>query len=51
MSMSSKTTQFSLEWFSFVKQLAVLIEEHLDVGPMFLGSTGFKKHVPSHAPA
>ena len=29
MSMSSKTTPFSLELFSFVKQLA----EHLDLGP------------------
>ena len=28
-----KTTQFSLELFSFVKQLAGLIEEHLDLGP------------------
>ena len=51
MSVSSKTTQFSLEWFSFVKQLDVLIEEHLDLGPMFLGSTGLKKHVSSQAPA
>ena len=29
--MSSKTTPFSLEWFSFVKQLAGLIEEHSDL--------------------
>ena len=29
MSMSSKTTPFSLEQFSFVKKLA----EHLDIGP------------------
>ena len=43
MSMSSKTTQFSLECFSFIKQLAVLIEEHSEIGPMFLGSIGFKK--------
>ena len=32
MSMSSKTTQFSLELFSCVKQLTGLIEEHLDLG-------------------
>ena len=32
-SMSSKTTPFSLEVFSFFKQLAGLIEEHLDLGP------------------
>ena len=31
--MSSKTTPFSLELFSFFKQLAGLIEEHLDLGP------------------
>ena len=31
--MSSKTTPFSLELFNFVKQLAGLIEEHLDLGP------------------
>ena len=48
MSMSSKTTPFSLELFSFVKQLAGLIEEHLDLGPT---STGFKKHLPTHVPA
>ena len=35
MSMSSKTTPFSLELFCcyFFKQLAGLIEEHLDLGP------------------
>ena len=32
MSMSSKTTQFSLELFSYVKQLAGLIEGQLDLG-------------------
>ena len=32
MNMSSKT--FSVELFSFVKQLAGLIHEHLDLGPM-----------------
>ena len=32
MSMGSKTTP-SLELFPFVKQLAGLIEEHLDLGP------------------
>ena len=34
MSMSSKTTPYSLELFPFVKQLAGLVGEH--------GSTGFK---------
>ena len=38
MSMSSKTIPFSLELFSFVKHLAGLIEEHLDLGPMYHGS-------------
>ena len=33
MSMSSKTTSCSMELFPFVKQLAGLIEEHLDLGP------------------
>ena len=33
MSMSPKTTPFSLELFSFFKQLAVLIKEHLDLAP------------------
>ena len=33
MSMSLKTTPCSLESFPFVKQLAGLIEEHLDLGP------------------
>ena len=33
MSMSPKTTLFSLESFSFFKQLAGLIEKHLDLGP------------------
>ena len=33
MSMSPKTTPFSLEFFSFFKQLTGLIEEHLDLGP------------------
>ena len=33
MSMSPKTSPFSLELFSFFKQLAELIEEHLDLGP------------------
>ena len=42
MSMSSKTTPFSLELFSFVKQLAGLIEEHLDLGLTYQRSTGFK---------
>ena len=37
MSMSSKTTPFSLELFSFVKKLAGLIEEHLDLGPAMVG--------------
>ena len=32
-SMSPKTTPFSLELFSFFKQLTGLIEEHLDLGP------------------
>ena len=40
--MSSKTIPFSLELFSFVKQLAGLIEEQLDLGPTYYGSTGFK---------
>ena len=31
--MSSKTTPCSLELFSLVKQLAGLIEGHLDLGP------------------
>ena len=44
MRMSSKTTPFSLELFSFVKQLAELIEEHLDLGPTFHGSACFEKH-------
>ena len=33
MSMSLKTTPFSLKLFSFFKPLAGLIEEHLDLGP------------------
>ena len=33
MSMNSKMTPCSLEWFPFVKQLAGLIEGHLDLGP------------------
>ena len=41
MRMSSKTTPFSLEVLPFVKQLAGLIEEHLDLGPTHHGSTGF----------
>ena len=49
--MSSKNNPFSLELFSFVKQLAGLIEEHLDLGPSSHGLTGFKKHVPSQVPA
>ena len=32
MSMSSKTTPFSLESYALVKQLAGLIEGHLDLG-------------------
>ena len=32
MSMSSKTTAFSLKLFSFVEQFTGLIEEHLDLG-------------------
>ena len=39
--MSSKTTPFSLELFPFVKQLAGLIEDYLDLGPMYHRSTGF----------
>ena len=49
--MSSKTTQFSFELFSFVKPIAVLIEKHLDLSPTYHGSTGFKKHLPSQVPA
>ena len=48
-SMSSKT--FSLEFFSFVIQLAGLIDEHLDFGPTYHGSTCFKKDLPSQVPA
>ena len=32
--MSSKTTPFSLELFSIFKQLAWLIDKHLDLGPI-----------------
>ena len=50
MSMSSKTTPFSFELFSFVKQLAWLIEEHLDLGPttdrQVLKSTYLHKSMP-----
>ena len=50
MSMSPKTTPFSLELFSFFKQLAGLIEEHLDLGPttdrQFLKSTYLHKSLP-----
>ena len=49
MSMSSKTTPFSL--YFFVKQLAGLIEVHLDLGHIYHGSTGLKKHLPSQVPA
>ena len=51
MSMSLKATPFSLELFSFVKQLAGLIEEHLDLGLTHNGSSGFKKNLPSQVPA
>ena len=51
MSMSSKTTPFSFELFSFVKPIAVLIEKNLDLSPTYHGSTGFKKHLPSQVPA
>ena len=47
MSMSSKTTPFRLELFSFVKQLAGLIEKHLDLGPTYLDRLVLKKHLPS----
>ena len=47
MRMSSKTTPFSLKVFSFVKQLAGLIEKHLDFIKL---ATGFKKHLPSQVP-
>ena len=40
-----------LELFSFVKQIAGLIEEHLVLGPTYHGSTGFKNHLPSQVPA
>ena len=50
MSMSPKTTPFSLELFSFFKQLAGLIEEHLDLGPttdrQFLKSTYLHMSLP-----
>ena len=50
MSMSSKTTPFSLELFSFVKQFAGLIEENLDLGPstnrQVLKSTYLHKSLP-----
>ena len=50
MSMSSKTTPFSLELFSFVIQLAGLIEEHFDLGPttdrQVLKSTNLPKSLP-----
>ena len=41
MSMSSKASPFSLELFTFVKQLAELIEKHLDLGLTYHGPTGF----------
>ena len=41
--MSSKTTPFSLELFSLVKQLAGLIEEHFDLGRQVLKSTYLHK--------
>ena len=48
--MSSKTSSFSLELFSFVKQLAGLIEEHLDLDPTMdrqvLKSTYLHKSLP-----
>ena len=48
--MSSKTTLFSLELFSFVKQFAGLIEDHLDLGStvdrQVLKSTYLHKSVP-----
>ena len=44
MSMSSKTAPFSLELFSFVKQLAGLIEEHLDLGLTYHGLTGLRSN-------
>ena len=51
MSIRSKTTPFRLKLFSFVKQFVGLIEEHLDLGLTYHGSTGFKKHLPSQVPA
>ena len=50
MSMSSKTTQFSLELISFVKQLAGLIEEHLDLGPTATDQHVLKKYLSSQVP-
>ena len=47
MSMRSKTSPFSLELFSIVKQLAGLIEEHIDLSPTYHGLTCFKNHLPS----
>ena len=48
MSISSKTAPFSLKLFSFVKQLAGLIGEFLDLGLTYHRLTGFKKHLPSN---
>ena len=48
MSISSKTTPFTLELFSFVNQLAGLIERRTFGIRPYHRSTGFKKHLPSH---
>ena len=45
-----KTTPFSLELFSFVKPLAGLIEEHLDLGATTTDRQVLK-HLPSQVPA
>ena len=49
MSISSKTTPFSLELFSFLNSW--FIEERLDLGPttdrQVLKSTGLPSHVPA----
>ena len=52
-SMSSKTTPSSLELFPFIKQLAGLIKENLDILVFrpYHNPTGFRKHVPSQLPA
>ena len=51
MSIRSQTTPFSLELFSFVKQFAGIIEEHLVLGLTYHGSTGVKKELPLQVPA